>query len=476
MRRNSWLYVPLSCLLAGCAVGPNYKRPIVSAPSTFPGQAASEPESLADLAWWNVFSDRSLGALIEEALANNNDLRTAIARVEEARDLVGVARSAYYPRVDDDLGVQRDRGVFKSVPQLELPSSERTQNLFLAGVSTVWEADVWGRIRRSNEAARAQFIATEQGRRGLMLSLVSAVAQAYFELQELDGRLSIARNSTGSFESTYALFNRRYEAGITSRLAVARAESALAESSGTVAAIERQIAIKEHQICVLVGRNPGAIARDLLNEDAQIPPDIPAGLPSSLLDRRPDLLEAEQLLVAASARIGIARAEFLPRIGLTTLFGGVSPELSTFTNGSATVLALAARATGPIFTGGQLTGHYRAAVAAFDQAKWQYLQGTLKAFQEVSDALVSAQKLTEEEDQQKRQVAALMTAVGIADERYRGGLASYFEFLEAQQLLFPAQIALSQIRRDRLLAVIQIYKALGGGWKLTDFQWTRGQP
>ena len=476
MRRNAWLCVPLSGFLAGCAVGPNYKRPIVSAPSTFPGQAASEPESLADLAWWNVFSERSLGVLIKEALANNNDLRTAIARVEQARNLVGVARSAYYPHVGYDEGAQRDRGVFKLTPELELPTNERTQNLFLTGVSTIWEADVWGRIRRSNQAVRAEFIATEQGRRGLMLSLVSAVAQAYFELQELDGRLAIARNSTGAFESTYALFNRRYQAGITSRLAVARAEAALAEALGTVADIERQIAIKEHQICVLLGRTPGAIPRDPPHADAQVPPAIPAGLPSSLLDRRPDLLEAEQLLVAASARIGLARADFLPRIGLTTLFGGVSPELSTLTNGSATVWTLAARATGPIFTGGQLKRRYRAAEAAFDQAKWQYLQGTLRAFQEVSDALVSAQKVTQQEDQQKRQVSALTSAVGIAERRYRGGLASYYEVLEAQQLLFPAQMALSQTARDRRLAVIQIYKALGGGWKLTDSQWTQGQP
>jgi multidrug efflux system outer membrane protein len=476
MRGKTWLCVTFGFILAGCAVGPNYKRPTVSVPSTFPGRATSESDSLADLAWWNVFSDRSLGVLIKEALANNNDLLTAIARVEEARDLVGVARSAYYPQVNYDLGVQRDRGVYKSIPQLDFPSSERTQSLFLAGFSTVWEADVWGRIRRSNQAARAEFIATEQGRRGLMLSLVSAVAQAYFELQELDGRLAIARDSTGSFKSTYALFSRRYGAGISSRLPVARAESALAEASGTVADIERQIAIKEHQICVLLGRNPGAIRRDPANADARVPPAIPTGLPSALLERRPDLLEAEQFLVAASARIGIARADFLPRIGLTTLFGGVSPELSTLTNGSATIWALAVGATGPIFTGGQLNGRYRAAVAAYDQAKFQYLQGTLKAFQEVSDALVSEEKLNQQEDQQKRQVSALSEAVAIAQKRYRGGLASYYEVLEAQQLLFPAQIALSQTGRDRLLTMVQLYKALGGGWKLTDSQWTQGQP
>jgi outer membrane protein, multidrug efflux system len=475
VRTSHWLCVLLALTLTGCTVGPNYRRPIISTPATFQGQPGSEADSLADLAWWEVFPDPPLVGLIKEALTNNNDLLTAIARVEEARDLVAVARSQYYPSAGYGLGLQRDRGVYKSTPTLDLPSNEQTQNLFLAGLSTVWEADVWGRIRRSNHAARAGFAATEQGRRGLMLSLVSAVAQAYFELQELDGRLSIARNSTDAFESTHALFNRRYGAGITSRLAVARAESALAEASGAVAGIERQIAIKEHQICVLLGRNPGAIRLDP-NAGAQVPPAIPAGLPSSLLGRRPDLLEAEQVLVAASANIGIAKADFFPRIGLTALFGRVSPELSAFTSGSSAIWALAAGASGPIFTGGQLTGRYRASLAAFEQAKLQYLQGTLKAFQEVSDALVSEQKLTELEEQQKREVSALNESAAIANKRYRGGLASYYEVLEAQQLLFPAEIALSQTRRDRLLAVVQLYKALGGGWKLTDSQWTHGQP
>lgn len=476
MRRHVWLSVGLTCVVFGCTAGPDYTRPIVSAPARFPGQAAPQSESVADLAWWDVFSDRALGMLITEALARNNELRAAVARVEEARELAGAARAAYYPRVEYDLGVQRDRGVFKFEPQLELPTSERTQNLFLGGLSTVWEADVWGRIRRSNEAVRAEFLATEQGRRGLRLSLVAGVAQAYFELQELDGRLSIARSSLSSFESTYSLFNRRYQAGITSRLAVARAESAVAEAAATAADIERQIAIKEHQLCVLLGRNPGTVVRDRQDEDAQVPPAIPAGLPSSLLERRPDLLEAEQLLVAASARIGVARADFLPRIGLTTLLGGVSPQLSSLTNGSATILTLAASATGPIFTGGRVKHRYRAAVAAFDQAKFQYLQGTLEAFQEVSDALVSAEKLAQREYQLHVRVSALRTAVMIAERRYRGGLASYYEVLEAQQLLFPAEMDLSQSHRDRLLAVVQLYKVLGGGWMLTDTQWTREPP
>jgi outer membrane protein, multidrug efflux system len=476
MRRKAWLCVPLSFVLGGCAVGPNYKRPIVSAPPTFRGQATEESDSLADLAWWDAFPNPTLDALIKEALANNKELLTAVARVEEARNLVAVARSAYYPTVGYGLGAQRDRGIYKSNLELEAPTTGPASNLFLAGLSSAWEVDVWGRIRKSNQAALAEFIATEQGRRGLMLSLVSDVTQAYFELQELDRRLSIARNNTDAFQSTYLLFKRRYGTGITSRLAVTRAESALAEASGNVADIERQIAVKEHQICVLLGRNPGAIQRTPPNGEAQAPPAIPAGLPSSLLERRPDLLGAEQVLIAASARIGIARADFFPRIGLTSLFGRVSPELSALTSGSSAIWALAAGATGPIFTGGQLTGQYRAAIAAFDQAKFQYLQDTLRAFQEVSDALVSEQKLTELEDQQNRDVSALSEAVAIANKRYRGGLASYYEVLEAQQLLFPAEITLSQTKRDRLLAVVQLYKALGGGWKLTDFQWTQGRP
>jgi len=478
MSRETWLCIPLGCILAGCAVGPNYKRPVVSAPPAFRGQAVAESDSFADLAWWEAFPDPGLAALLKETLANNNDLRTAVARVEQARNLVAVARSGYYPVIGYDAGAQRDRGVFKSNPELSLPGNgqTQTQNLFLAGLSTAWEADIWGRIRRANEAALAEFLATEDGRRGLMLSLVSETAQAYFELQELDRRLSIAQNSTSAFQSTYALFNRRYGAGITSRLAVTRAESALAEATGTVADIERQIAVKEHQISVLLGRNPGAIQRPSPGSEAMVPPAIPAGLPSSLLERRPDLLEAEQSLVAASARIGIARADFFPRIGLTALFGRVSPELTALTSGSAAIFALALEGAGPIFTGGQLTAQYRAAVAAFEQTRFQYLQGTLRAFQEVSDALVSEQKLTELENQQNREVTALNDSVTIANKRYRGGLASYYEVLEAQQLLFPAEIALSQTRRDRLLAVVQLYKALGGGWKMTDTQWVQGHP
>lgn len=477
MRSPGRLCVAMSCLLAGCTVGPNYQRPAVTAPPAFRGQTDVTPESMADLSWWEAFPDPVLVSLIKEALSANNDLKTAVARVDEARNLAAIARSEYYPRADYEAGVQRDRGIYKSNPELSLPTTGSTaQNLFLGGLSAAWEFDIWGRIRRSNQVALAQLLATEAGRRAVMLSLASDVSQSYFELQELDRRLAIARTSTNAFQSTYALFNRRYSAGITSRLAVARAESALADAMGNVADIERQISEKEHQICVLLGRNPGPIQREPAKDSVQIPPAIPAGLPSSLLERRPDLIQAEQFLAAASAGIGVAKAYAFPRIGLTTLLGRVSPELGAITGGSSQLAALAGFGAGPLFTAGQLKGEYRAAAAVFEQAKAQYLQGTLKAFQEVSDALVAEQKLTEREEQQRRQVTALTDATTIAEKRYRGGLASYYEVLEAQQLLFPAQISLSVTRRDRHLAIVRLYKALGGGWKLTDAEWVQGHP
>lgn len=476
MRFAGCLCAVCTLLLAGCAVGPNYQRPAVSAPATYRGQAQPDAESLADLAWWDVFPDPGLAALVKEAMANNNDLRGAVARIEQARNLALVARSEYFPQVGYDAGAQRAHGVYKANPELALPSTRQTQNLFLAGLSTAWEIDAWGRLRRFNEAALADYLASRQGRRAIMLSLVSDVTQAYFELQELDRRLAIARSSAGAFQSTYALFNRRFGAGITSRLAVTRAESEMARATGQVADIERQIAVKEHQICVLAGRNPGPVTRDPPKDALEVPAAIPAGLPSTLIGRRPDLLQSEQFLVRASAEVGIAKADYFPRIGLTALFGRVSPELSNLTSGSASVAALAAAGGGPIFTGGQLRGQYRAAMAVFEQARYRYLQDVLRAFQEVSDALISQQKLTELETQQKRQVAALNASVTIANKRYLGGLASYYEVLEAQQLLYPAEIALSQTRRDRMIAVVQLYRALGGGWRLTDTQWEQGRP
>ena len=462
-------------VLSGCLRGPVYKRPMVPAPPTFQGQASPDPISLADQAWWELYSDPLLEDLIKEALKNNYDLRIAIARTEEARAYVGVARSAYYPSVGVDSGVQRDLGVYKASPALDLPAAGgSTRDLFLGGLSTAWEIDLWGRIRNTAAAANATYLGTEEARRGAMLSLVSDVAAAYFELVELDRRLKVAKESRDAFEATYKLFNERFGAGIGSKLQVTRAEAALAAAEGTIDDIERQIGEKENQICVLIGRNPCTIQRIPADLELNPPPAVPAGIPSQLLERRPDIREAEDQVRNALANVGVANANFFPRVGLTTLFGRVSTDLSSLSSGSSDVWALAASVSGPIFTGGRLTKERRAAKAVFDQARLQYSQKALKAFQEVSDALIASQKLSTREEQQKREVTALTEAVAIANRRYLGGLASYYEVLEAQQLLYPAEFSLSETSRDRRLAVVQLYKALGGGWNLDNTQFTEG--
>jgi multidrug efflux system outer membrane protein len=360
-------------------------------------------------------------------------------------------------------------------PDLRLPTSTQTSNLFLGGLSAAWEVDLWGRIRRSTEAANAEYLATEEGRRGLMLALITQVAQTYLELVELDGRRAVAQDSRDAFESTHTLFSKRYGAGIVSRLQVTRAEAALAAAEGTLNDIELQVAEKENEICVLIGRTPGPVERTVPGQEMNPPPTVPAGIPSQLLERRPDIRAAEQNLRSASAKIGIANANFFPRFGLTALLGRVSPELTSLSGGSADIWALAASFSGPVFTGGRLTNQRRAAVDVFDQAKYQYSQSALRAFREVSDALIASQKLSVVEEQQKREVAALADSVSIARRRYLGGLASYYEVLEAQQLLYPAEISLSETSRDRRLAIVQLYRALGGGWNFDDTQWTNGR-
>jgi multidrug efflux system outer membrane protein len=472
MRRTTSVLTTVAVLaVVGCAVGPDYHRPVVSAPAAFRGETGPlDPASLADLPWWAVFEDTTLQDLIREALAGNYDLRIAVARVEQARALAGVARAEFFPWINYQAGVQRDRGVFKFTPDLELPQGG-TDNLFLGGLAATWEIDVWGRIRRSNEAARAELLATEEGRRGVLLSLVSDVAQAYFDLLALDWRLTIARDATDSFGRTYQLFRRRFELGVVSTLQTSRAEGALASAAAAVPDIERQIAVKENQINVLLGRDPLAVPRGRLLAEQRLPPAVPPGLPSALLERRPDVRQAEQRLAKANAQIGVAKSSFFPRIGLTALVGGVSPELSAITGGTASVWALAGSVAGPIFQGGRILESYRASVAAWEQSRLQYELAAVRAFQEVSDAVVALQKLAQFEAEQTRTVTAYEQSVRVANRRYLGGLASYYEVLEAQQLLFPAQDLLARVRRDRFVALVSLYKALGGGWNLTEQQW-----
>lgn len=456
--------------LAGCAVGPNYHRPAVNAPATFRDATNQVPtNSLADLPWWSVFNDPALQDLIRTALTNSYDLRIILTRVEQARALQAQARSQLLPQASYVGEASRGRNHFLELPS---PNGGQTMNSFLGGFEAVWEIDLWGRVRRMNEAARANFMATQEGRRTVMISLVSGIASAYFELLELDEQLAIARRTRDSYARTFKLFDDQHAAGLASNLEVSRAKLALRSVAANIPEIDRQIALKENEINILLGFNPGPIARTATLVRQGLPIDIPVGLPSDLLERRPDIRMAEQRVRQANADIGIAIGDFFPRVGLTAFYGGASAELHNLVSTSANTWSLAARAAGPLFTGGRLTGRYRQAKASSEEAKLQYQQTALAAFREVSDALVSRRRFEEERVEQAEAVSAGRDAVAVATDRYQEGKASYYEILEAQQQLFPAENTLSRIEAGRRLAVVQLYKALGGGWSLKDSEWS----
>jgi outer membrane protein, multidrug efflux system len=459
-----------AAVLSGCAIGPDYARPAVAKPDAFRGQATAEAASFADAPWWEVFEDPILRALIEDALRENYDVAIAAARVQEARANLGVARSDFFPSLDYSGAASRSKVAPGLSGRPGGPVPDAT-NAFSASMSASWELDVWGRIRRLNEAARATLFATEDARRGVWLTLVSDLAQAYFELLALDVRLQIARDSTQAYQTTYNLFLDRFKVGVASKLETSRALGALGEAQATVPQLESDIVAKENQISILLGKAPRPIPRGQPMYAQPVVPAVPAGLPSALLERRPDLRQAEQQLVSANARIGVAKAEFFPKFSLTALFGTASPEVSALTGGSSTIWAVAGIFSGPLLNAGRTLGTYRASIAQWEQARLQYEQAVLIALREVSDALTALAKLSDAEAGQDVAVQALAEAVEHATNRYRQGLASYYEVLEAQQQLYPAQATLAQIRRNRLLTYVQLYKVLGGGWNLADAQW-----
>jgi len=462
-------------LLSACAIGPNYKRPVIETPPAYRTEAPPEAPpvdatSLADLPWWQVFQDPVLKGLIEESLANSYDTRIVAARVEQARYAVGVTRADLLPQASYEAGAQRGRA-FNSAG-----GDNITGNQFLGAFQMAWEIDLWGRIRRSTEASLANLFANEDVRRGVILSLVTGVAQAYFELRELDLELEIARRTRDSFQQTLDLFMRQLLGGVGNKLATSRAAAALASTAATIPELERLIVAKENQINLLLGRNPGPIARGTLLTEQAYPPDVPAGLPAGLLERRPDILQAEQNIVAANAIVGVSIANFLPRIGLTTLYGGQSTELENIVKGPGNIWSIGGSLLGPIFQGGRLYYTYKGSVAAWEEAKLAYEQTVLNALGEVSNTLVARQKFAQSRVEIERQVAALQESVHLATVRFTGGLATYYEVLEAQQQLFPAENSLARTQLNQLVAVVQLYRALGGGWRAEEARYPERYP
>jgi multidrug efflux system outer membrane protein len=451
-----------SVIFSGCAVGPNYKRPSMVMPENFRFATGSTTNSLGDLPWWDVFKDSMLQELIRAALTNNYDLKQAVARVEQARNVAVAARAPLFPQIGYGGDIGRGRNaVFNMPAALDGATASSAQ----VTLSAAWEIDVWGRIRRSSEAARAEYLATDEARLGVTITLVSAVAIAYFQLLQFDQELTIQRAATNAYAGSYRIFDDRRVAGVASQLETDRAAAALANATAIIPQLELNVATTENQLNVLLGRNPGPITRNSFTNQPPLAPEIPAGLPSELLQRRPDVLAAEQLLIAANAIIGASLANFFPQIGLTTFIGKVSPELSAFTGGSANAWNVGATLAGPLFQGGQLRAQYRAAKAKFDEAKAAYEQSVLTAFQEVSDALIAREKLGEVRAYEEKAAISLTSSVDLATQRYLNGRSSYFEVLQAQQELYPTQRAAVQAKVSELIAIIQLYKALGGGWQ-----------
>jgi outer membrane protein, multidrug efflux system len=455
--------------LWGIEVGPDYKRPDVKPVEDFRSQIGpSEATSLADLGWWQVFNDKALQGLIVIALEHNYDLELAADRVEQSRALVGVAGSQLYPQI----GYQGFAGREKAFTPLEQAGGNITFNAFGGLLNLVWELDVWGRIRRSTEAARANLFAQEYVRRGVMLTLVSDVAGSYFSLLELDRELAIAQESSRTYKQTLHLFTQRYQFGRDSKLPVARAQAAYDSSLASIASLKRAIVQQENAISILLGAYPGEIPRGA-QLTAQAAPRTPLGLTTEVIQRRPDILQAEQNVEGSNAQVGVAIAGFFPRIGLSALYGAQSPNMNHLLDNSFSIWNIAGGLAGPIFQGGQILETYYAQQALWEGTIAQYKQTVIVSFREVSDALIAQTTLVDQRGALEAQVASLREAVELSLLRYNAGRASYFEVLEAEQLLFPAEDALAQTQRDQLLVVVSLYKALGGGWNLSDTQWTQ---
>lgn len=446
----------VASFISSCAVGPDYKRPDIATPAKYRGvMATQDARSLADAPWWDIFKDPVLKGLIDEALKNNLDLRIASARVEQMRELARIKKGDYYPQLNysatDNYG--------RNVASYGLPDGKNS-NMFAGNVQMQWELDVWGRVRRGSESARAQYLASIEAKRGITLMLITELATAYIELRELDSELEIAKRTADAFKGTYDLFNRKYKGGDASLLETSRAGAALSQVAAYIPYLENQIFEKENQICFLLGRPPLAVPRGQTLKEQYLVPDVPAGLPSTLLERRPDIRQAEQLLISANAEIGVAKADFFPRFGLTGLFGSASPDLKSFSNSWSVGGGL----TGPLFNGGKIFANYEATKQVYEQTKLQYEKTVINAFREVADAVNLQQKLSGIRDEQAKSVDFLRTATKLSLDRYKKGLSNYNDVLDAQQQLYPAENDLARTERDRLLAIVQLFKALGGGW------------
>jgi multidrug efflux system outer membrane protein len=447
-------------LSAACAVGPNYERPTaVPAPLGWRDTTlALRDSSYANLPWWQIYADTTLQGLIRTALRENRDLRVALARVNESRALLGIQRIEFLPQIDIVAGLSRREG------SDSLLGATTAEKVGVVGATLSWEVDLWGRLRRLNEAAGARLLATEHGRRGAILTVVGEVGRAYLELRDLDQQLFLAERQVELRRQSLALARARFEGGLTSELDVRQGESALASAEGIVASLQRQRTQKENELSVLLGRAPGSVARGLSLSEQTFPAVVPAGLPSDLLQRRADIRQAEEELRAANAQIGAAIAALFPTISLTAQGGTASTDLGSLFSSGTGFWNLAANLFQPLINRGRNLKQVAAERARTEAAVARYEQAVLSAFREVEDGLVAVQRLQEEADAGQRTVQAARRTVVLATLRYEGGVDNYLNLLDAQRVLLDAELNTSSTVRRQKVAVVQLYKALGGGW------------
>jgi multidrug efflux system outer membrane protein len=467
--RHSTFVIGFVAVIAGCTVGPNYQRPVVETPGSFRRAATdmsapSGTNSFGELGWWETFSDPKLTAYVAEALTNSWDIKIAAARVLQAEAIARVTRSQYFPTISagGDWATTRTSETGPAgVPPGANPRKEYG-DVFVSMSS--YEVDLWGRIRRANQAARAQLLATVEAQRTVRQTLVSAVATAYLELLEFDLELEIGQRTYAVRTNSLELTRSRQEGGVASMQDVYQAKILVSTAEASIADTHRRIEQQENLFSTLLGRNPGPIDRGAALISETVRAEVPPGLPAALLERRPDLRAAEQLLIAANADIGQAKAAFYPQLTLTGIYGFQTVSLSDLFKGGSQIWQFGPSVTFPLFTGGRLRGNLKLAEARFQESLDTYQRTVQGAFRDVSDGLIAYQRTREFREKQAERTQAHRDATDMANVRYEGGVTSYLEVLYNEQELFTAELGLAQARRDELLSVVQLYRALGGGW------------
>lgn len=458
-------------LTSSCTVGPRYKRPDVVAPPTYrgdvnqqaaagsPGQGAPPAVMFGDEKWWEVFQDSQLQELLRTALKQNYNVRIAAARVLQAQAQLGIIRADQFPTISGNASVTSQR-----TPQtLTFPPLEST-SLQLGGALS-WELDFWGKFRRATEAARAQLLASEWGQRAVMSTLVASVASAYFQLRELDLELDISKRTLQARDESLRLTKIKEQGGVTSMVDVRQAEQLVYNAASTITDLQRRIEQQENLISTLLGENPRPVKRGAGLNDQPHAPQIPPGLPSSLLQRRPDIVQSEQQLIAANARIGVARANYFPQITLTGNAGTQSTALSELFSGPSGFWNVTGGLVQPIFTGGRIKSTVRFSEAQKLEAVLAYQNTIQQSFREVSDALVGYRRNQEFAEEQRKLVVAAQDAMRLSTVRYEGGVTSYLEVLDSDTRYFTAALEFSQAKLAELLSYVELYRALGGGWQ-----------